>query len=74
MFYQTLNLERTYQKMNNSEIRMMMKRRRVLQYEVAEKLGVSEGCFCRELRKELNGKRKAEVIAAIEAIAGENNA
>ena len=53
---------------------MMMKRRRVLQYEVAEKLGVSEGCFCRELRKELNGKRKAEVIAAIEAIAGENNA
>lgn len=60
--------------MNNSEIKMMMKRRRVLQYEVAEKLGISEGCFCRELRKELSGKRKAEVIAAIEAIAGENNA
>lgn len=60
--------------MNNSEIRMMMKRRRVRQYEVAEKLGVSEGCFCRELRKELNGKRKAEVIAAIETLAGENNA
>lgn len=60
--------------MNNSEIKMMMKRRRVLQYEVAEKLGISEGCFCRELRKELTAKRKAEVIVAIEAIAGENNA
>ena len=53
---------------------MMMKRRRVLQYEVAAKLGVSEGCFCRELRKELTANRKAEVIAAIEALAGENNA
>lgn len=60
--------------MNNSEIKMMMKRRRVLQYEVAERLGISEGCFCRELRKELTANRKAEVIAAIEALAGENNA
>ena len=54
--------------MKNLEIRTKIKEKRLYQYEVAEKLGISEYTFCVWLRKELSAERKNAVLAAIDEL------
>lgn len=54
--------------MYNLEIRMMIKKNRLCQYEIAKAIGVSEFTFCRWLREELSDEKKKLVISAIEKI------
>lgn len=52
----------------NSDIRAAIKRHNLRQYQVAEKIGVSEFTFVRWLRKELPEERKQIIFAAIEEL------
>lgn len=54
--------------MANEEIRNIMNKKRIRQYEVAEILGVTEVTFSRWLRKELPDDKKKLVINAINDI------
>lgn len=54
--------------MANEEIRNIMNKKRIRQYEVAEILGVTEFAFSRWLRKELPDDKKKLVINAINDI------
>lgn len=60
--------------MYNLEVRMMIKKSRLCQYEIAKEIGISEFTFCRWLREELPDEKKKLVISAIEKIKrGEND-
>lgn len=54
--------------MLNSDIRAAIKAHNLRQYQVAEKIGVSEFTFVRWLRKELSYERKQIILAAIEEL------
>ena len=54
--------------MNNLEIRMKIREKRLCHYEVASAIGVSEYTFCRWLRDELSEEKKNIVLRAIESI------
>ena len=61
--------------MENLEIRQAIKSARLMQYEVAGKIGISEYTLCKWLRKELPNERKAQILDAIAALkAGEAHA
>lgn len=51
--------------MNNIEIRDLIKKTRLYNYEIAQEIGISEFTFCRWLRNELDEAKKQEVINAI---------
>lgn len=51
--------------MNNLEIRLLIKEKRMFNYEVAELLGISETALSRKLRKELPKEEKEKIIALI---------
>lgn len=53
----------------NIDLRNKMKEKKVFQYEVAEKLGVTEVTLIRWLRKELSDSERNRVIKAIETVA-----
>ena len=58
--------------MHNQDVRQAIKAARLMQYEVAAKLGISEFTFCKWLRTELNEEKKELVFAAISELkAGE---
>ena len=52
----------------NLDIRTAIKEHNLKQYQVAEKIGVSEFTFVRWLRKELPNERKQIIFAAIEEL------
>ena len=54
--------------MLNSDIRSAIKKHNLRQYQVAEKIGVSEFTFVRWLRRELSDERRAKVMKAIEEL------
>lgn len=51
----------------NVEVRAAMKNSGVFQWEIAERLGVSEATVSRMLRHELPPEQKAEILRAIES-------
>ena len=56
--------------MCNEEIRALMRKKRLYNYEVAAQLNVSEFTFCRWLRTELPPEKKQAVLNAIEELTG----
>lgn len=52
--------------MQNLEIRQAILESGVKQWQIAEKLGISESSFSKLLRKELSGEKKKEILGAIE--------
>lgn len=51
--------------MQNADIRNLIKKHRIHNYEIAQKLGVSEFTFCRWLRTELSEEKRKQVLDAI---------
>ena len=54
--------------MKNLEIRQAIKAARLMQYEVAAQIGISEYTLCKWLRKELTEEQREQVLSAISAI------
>lgn len=52
---------------NNIEIRMEMAKSGLKQWQVAERLGLSESGFSRLLRKELSDEEKQKIIKCIQS-------
>lgn len=59
--------------MENLEIRRKLKETKVMQWQVADKLGVSEMTLVRKLRYELPEAEKQKIFSIIEEITVENN-
>ena len=58
--------------MHNLDVRQAIKSARLMHYEVAAKLGISEYTFCKWLRNELSAERKESILSAISELkAGE---
>lgn len=57
--------------MANTEIRELIKANNLYQYEVAEKIGVTECTLIRWLRKELSDSKKQSVLQAINELSKE---
>lgn len=57
--------------MRNEAIKASMKQNAVFQWQVAERLGMSEFTFSRKLRHELAGEEREKVLAAIDQIVAE---
>lgn len=56
----------------NDEIKREIRKARLMQYEIAAKIGVSEYTLCRWFRRELTPEQRDKVLAAIaELKAGE---
>lgn len=55
--------------MNNIEIRNVIKKNRLYNYEVAAALGVSEFTLSRKLRNELSQEEKEKLLEVIEKVA-----
>lgn len=61
--------------MKNIDVKRAIKESRIMQYEIAAQIGVSECTLCRWFRKELTAEQKALILSAIETIkAGEAHA
>lgn len=60
-------------KVKNLEIRRKLKETKVMQWQVADKLGVSEMTLVRKLRYELSEAEKQKIFSVIEEIAVEKN-
>lgn len=59
----------------NDEIKKTIKESRILQYEIAAKIGVSEYTFCKWFRKPLTDEQQELILTTIAEIkAGEANA
>ncbi|MBQ6153830.1 MAG: hypothetical protein IJJ15_08800 [Ruminococcus sp.] len=58
----------------NIDIRETAKDRGVFLYEIAERLGLTDGNFSRKLRKEFTQKEKTRIFAIIDTIAAEKRA
>ena len=56
--------------MANMEVRELIKKSRLFQYEIADALGISESAFSKWLRSEMGPERKQEVLKAIETLRG----
>lgn len=52
--------------MANEDIKKLIKKKRLFQYEVADAMGISEGYLATILRKPLSEVKKREVLDAIE--------
>ena len=59
--------------MENLEIRKKLKETKVMQWQVADELGVSEMTLVRKLRYELPEAEKQKIFSAIDKIAVEKN-
>lgn len=51
--------------MANEDIKKIIKKKRLFQYEVADAMGISEGYLATILRKPLSDDKKREVLEAI---------
>ncbi len=56
--------------MKNLDVRQAIKDSGHRYWEVAERLGMSDGVFSRKLRKELPPEKKQEIFKAIEQLKG----
>lgn len=56
------------EKMKNVEIREILRKRRIFNYEVAQQLGITEFTFCRWLREEFSVERRKLVLEAIDEL------
>ena len=54
----------------NQEVKKAMKEHKVKQWQIAERLGVSEFTLCRWMRHELPEEKKRMVLEAVEALGG----
>lgn len=52
----------------NADIRTAIKESSLCQYQVAEKIGVSEFTFIRWMRNKLTDERRAKIMKAIEEL------
>ncbi|WP_261134783.1 hypothetical protein [Bacillus sp. Marseille-Q3570] len=52
----------------NRDIRETMKHKGIFHWQVAYELGLNDGNFSRLLRKELNDKKKEQILKAIKKI------
>ncbi len=52
----------------NADIRTAIRESSLCQYQVAEKIGVSEFTFIRWMRNELSDERKQRILAAIKEL------
>ncbi len=59
--------------MKNLDIRRKLKELKVMQWQVADKLDISEMTLVRKLRYELPEAEKQKIFAIIEELATENN-
>lgn len=59
--------------MENLEIRRKLKETKVMQWQVADELGVSEMTLVRKLRYELPKAEKQKIFSIIEKIATKNS-
>lgn len=60
--------------MKNGEIKQAIKDSRIMQYEIAAKMGISEYTLCKWFRTELTAEKKERIFAAIAEIkAGETH-
>ena len=54
--------------MKNSEIKRSIKESRIMQYEIAAKMGISEYTLCKWFRKELTSEQRMQILDAIAAL------
>lgn len=59
--------------MRNEQIRTVMHRSGVRQWEVAEQLGISEFTYSRWLRSELPDDKKVQILQAISDVSAKKN-
>lgn len=57
--------------MNGSQMKKAIREAGVCQWQIAERLGMSEFTFSRKLRHELAGEERKKVLAAIDQIVAE---
>ena len=57
--------------MANEDVKNLIKKRRLFQYEVAEVMGISEGYLATILRKPLSEEQKQKVLEAITKLSEE---
>lgn len=58
--------------MKNIDIREAIKNANINYWQVAEKIGITDGNFSRKLRNELSEQEKKPIFEAIEKLAKEN--
>lgn len=58
----------------NAEIKALIKKSGIRQWEIAEYLDMSETTFCRKMRHELDPDLRTQVIEAINVLAQKNAA
>lgn len=52
----------------NDEIKRKIRQNRLMQYEIAAKIGISEYTLCRWFRKELTNEQRTQILDAIAAL------
>ena len=57
--------------MSNIEIKETIKKARLYQYEIAQKLGITEFTLCVWFRSELSPDRKEKILSAITELVSE---
>ena len=57
--------------MPNSNIKELLRKKRIYQWEIAAKLNVSEITFCRWLRQDLPEEKQLQILSAIAEIDAE---
>lgn len=55
----------------NIDIREKAKSKNILFWQIADRLGITDGNFSRKLRKELSAKEKAKIFAIIDELSAE---
>ncbi len=54
--------------MSNTELKKLAKEKGIYLWQIADKLGISDGNFSRKLRKELSQKEKENIYSIIEEL------
>ncbi len=54
--------------MNNNDIKKIIKQNRIMQYEIAAQIGISEYAFCKWFRKKLTKRQQERILEAIAKI------
>lgn len=57
--------------MTNAEIKSKIKKSRIMQYEIAAQIGISEYTLCKWFRKELTTEQQEQILSAIKEIQSE---
>lgn len=55
----------------NIDIREKAKSKNILFWQIADKLGITDGNFSRKLRKELSAEEKAKIFSIIDELSAE---